>query len=73
MNFTPIFACALAGAVIFYLAFCIFRMLKAPAMQEEMKAIGQDNTDAVRENNALLRELIGVNKQILKRLNELKS
>lgn len=73
MNFTPIFACALAGAVIFYLVFCIFRMVKAPAMQEEMKAIGQDNTDAVRENNALLRELIGVNKQILERLNELKS
>lgn len=72
MNFTPIIACALAGAVIFYLVFCIFRMLKAPAMQEEMKAIGQDNTDAVRENNALLRELIGVNKQILERLNELK-
>jgi hypothetical protein len=47
-------------------------MLKAPAMQKEMKAVGQDNTDAVRENSALLKELIGVNRQILERLNETK-
>jgi predicted membrane protein len=72
LDFFQISFLAFATFFTVYLAFCIYRMLKAPQVQREGKALVNDNTHATRENSALLRELIAVNRQILEKLDEAK-
>jgi hypothetical protein len=54
-----------------YMVVVLVRMFRAPA--RDMMSVGKENTEAVRENSALLRELIAVNKQLLEKKSETES
>ena len=57
----------LAVVVMAYLIVCIQRMRSAPNALAAMKELYGTNTQAVRENSELLRELIACNKKILEK------
>jgi hypothetical protein len=70
LNYVDMLFAAFAALGIVVMAVVLFRMLKAPAAQREGKALVNENTQATRENNALLKELIAVNRQLLDKQNQ---
>ena len=70
VNYLAIFFGSLAVLAAVYLVFCFFRMLQAPAIRRDAKAILNDNTQAMHENSVLLKELIAVNRQLLDKQNQ---
>jgi threonine/homoserine/homoserine lactone efflux protein len=56
-----------------YLIYCFIKAFRAPAAQREGKALVIANTEATRENNELLRELIALNRQLLEKQNQANS
>ncbi|CAN7317550.1 hypothetical protein [Rhizobium sp. LjRoot254] len=65
---TAVMGC-LAVVVMAYLIVCIQRMRSAPKALAAMKELYDTNTQAVRENSELLRELTALNKKILEKQN----
>jgi hypothetical protein len=52
----------------------LLKQIKDPeSPQRKMMAIGKENTQAVQENSALLKELIEINRKLLANQNEPKS
>jgi hypothetical protein len=70
MNYSVILTYLLIALFAVYIIYCVMRMRAAPAMQRELKAVGEENTAAIRENSQLLRELVALNRQILDRKNQ---
>ncbi len=73
LNYVDMLFAAFAAMGIVFLAFCFFRMIRAPEAQREGKALVNENTLATRENSALLKELIAVNRQLLEKQNQANS
>lgn len=51
--------------LLLYMAFYVWRARRAPKGRAESEAAIAANTEAVRENSELLRELIAINRKLL--------
>ncbi|MDO6963100.1 hypothetical protein [Rhizobium alvei] len=65
MTFLDLILPPLLCVFLVYLLVVLYRMFRSPS--RDMMTIGRENTDVIRENNELLRELIAINKALLEK------